>query len=617
MKICIIGKFPPIEGGVSARTYWLAHDLAKLGHQIYVVTNGNEVKKPYRMKMTKSDWRFCEKNYDSGGFVRVYWTNDRLDDQYHIPWHNPFVTKLTSRAIVVDRENNIDLFFSYYLEPYAIAGYLVSQITQKPHIIKHAGSDIGKLYDQLDFKELYLHILKQSNVIITGNVVSEKLIKEGVDLYKIAIGFPTKLSLAFSPTGNKMRLKVRPDTKIIGIYGKIDERKGTFNLVKAIKVLINKNPNVHLVIVGSGEDKEQKFLNKLICKLSLEKYITQLPYMPNWKIPKFIRSCHAVCFLEQDFPINFHTPTVALEVLACGIPLICSVEVLKKQPLRHLLIHGNNCIAIHNVKSVNELADKIQLILLSTRQELKYIGNNGYQYYKSISALIPYPENYHRLFIKTLSHQIIDNHLVKHKNNENDLLLWTNKILSLYENRSDSNPNKLVDQPIKVISELLKKLPNCEKSANKLKLYKELVLFEQRIILWMNNNGNVQSDFLNSLLRGFNDIKIIEEINITDVKFKLNVNYKSYLYHYNFNKLLQMRNKTLLPIELNRSRNYMVIFNAPSSDIVELILLTKTEFNLIQKMSHSLYVSGEERHKKFLIDMVRIGFLSIFNKRNL
>ena len=42
MRICIIGKFPPIQGGVAVRTYWVAHDLAARGHEVHVVTNAKE-----------------------------------------------------------------------------------------------------------------------------------------------------------------------------------------------------------------------------------------------------------------------------------------------------------------------------------------------------------------------------------------------------------------------------------------------------------------------------------------------------------------------------------------------------------------------------------------------
>ena len=42
MRICIIGKFPPIQGGVSMRTYWTAHALAMHGYEVHVVTNAKE-----------------------------------------------------------------------------------------------------------------------------------------------------------------------------------------------------------------------------------------------------------------------------------------------------------------------------------------------------------------------------------------------------------------------------------------------------------------------------------------------------------------------------------------------------------------------------------------------
>ena len=34
MRNCVIGKFPPIQGGVRMRTYWRAHGLAAHGHEV-------------------------------------------------------------------------------------------------------------------------------------------------------------------------------------------------------------------------------------------------------------------------------------------------------------------------------------------------------------------------------------------------------------------------------------------------------------------------------------------------------------------------------------------------------------------------------------------------------
>jgi len=43
-----------------------------------------------------------------------------------------------------------------------------------------------------------------------------------------------------------------------------------------------------------------------------------LPFLPNWRVPEFIRACTAVCFLERGFRVAIHAPMVAREVLACG-----------------------------------------------------------------------------------------------------------------------------------------------------------------------------------------------------------------------------------------------------------------------------------------------------------
>ncbi len=63
MRICIIGKFPPIQGGVSMRTYWSAHGLAARGHEVHVVTNAKEARAPFRMYMRPEDWKRCEATY--------------------------------------------------------------------------------------------------------------------------------------------------------------------------------------------------------------------------------------------------------------------------------------------------------------------------------------------------------------------------------------------------------------------------------------------------------------------------------------------------------------------------------------------------------------------------
>ena len=48
MRICLIGKYPPLQGGTSVSTYWAAKELADRGHAVHVITNGNEAPFGYR-----------------------------------------------------------------------------------------------------------------------------------------------------------------------------------------------------------------------------------------------------------------------------------------------------------------------------------------------------------------------------------------------------------------------------------------------------------------------------------------------------------------------------------------------------------------------------------------
>ena len=105
MRICVVGKFPPIQGGVSTRTYWSAHDLAARGHEVHVVTNAKEARPPFRMHMRRQDWKRCEAAHSasqpggaSPGSVTVHWTDPVDSSQFYIPMASPFVSKLAATA---------------------------------------------------------------------------------------------------------------------------------------------------------------------------------------------------------------------------------------------------------------------------------------------------------------------------------------------------------------------------------------------------------------------------------------------------------------------------------------------------------------------------------------
>jgi hypothetical protein len=62
------------------------------------------------------------------------------------------------------------------------------------------------------------------------------------------------------------------------------------------------------------------------------------PPLPPWRVPGFLRSLDIVFYLENRFPIQFHSPILVREILASGACLVCSREVADKLPYRQNLV---------------------------------------------------------------------------------------------------------------------------------------------------------------------------------------------------------------------------------------------------------------------------------------
>jgi glycosyltransferase involved in cell wall biosynthesis len=382
VRICLIGKFPPIEGGVSMRTYWVAHALARRGHNVEVITNAKEVEPPFRMLMRGEDWGRCDASYGDGS-VTVRWTDPVDASQTYIPMASPFVSKLVSLAAQAHREQPFDVVHSFYMEPYGIAAHLVAEMVQRPHVLRMAGSDAGRLWHHPQFAPLYDHVLRSADAVLASGEVARRAIARGIDPSRIFSGGNfTVPEDVFTPVGPvldiaTLRREAEADPRSralvwgkfageyphFGIYGKIGTAKGSFALLEAMARLKQEALNVGLVALAHGSPPVEKQFRERAAALGLEDRVLQLPFLPHWRVPEFLRGCRAVCCLEQGFPIAFHTPIVAREVLLAGSCLVGSAEILRKVPGHERLPSGFGCVAIADVKDVAVLARQLGAIL--------------------------------------------------------------------------------------------------------------------------------------------------------------------------------------------------------------------------------------------------------------
>lgn len=407
MRICIIGKFPPIQGGVSMRTYWTAHGLAARGHEVHVVTNAKEAAAPFRMYMRAEDWKRCEARSGSGS-VTVHWTDPADRSQSYIPMASPFVSKLAAIAGRAHSERPFDLVFSHYMEPYGVAGHLAAEMTGVPHVVRMAGSDAGRLWRHAQFEALYDHVLRSAEAVIAGGAVAERAVERGVDRGRIAFGggFVVPEDI-FTPEGPALDLvalraeverdpgmrhllwgRFAADRPYFGVCGKLGENKGSFALLAAMNRLRRAGLDVGLVALAHGQPAVERRFRARAQRLGLADSILQIPFLPHWRVPEFLRGCLAVCCLEQDFPIVFHTPIIPREVLLCGACLVGSTEVIRKLPAYGRLPSGYGCVAIEDVNDANALAERLAAIAKDPKPAAG-VGARGRVFAREIQQNIP------------------------------------------------------------------------------------------------------------------------------------------------------------------------------------------------------------------------------------
>lgn len=404
MKILLVGKYPPIEGGVSATTYWTARALALRGHEVHVVTNAALVEGNYKLHLFGDDVQRL--SYSGAGLVKVHNVVGVFPGS-HIPWSQPFTSLLAGAAIEVAREVDADLLLGWYFEPYGVAAAIAAQSLGLPLVLRHAGSDLSRLAGNQSLRQCYQWILRNAGAILTTPVSRDALraihprqnnlvmltasrlpsvfnseASEG-DIKKWAAEFPIWLDGVELPADLRSKLKTINNKTLndkvvtIGIYGKVGDYKGSFELLDALNQICARGLKMNVLVIAIGNlPMMYKFYNRLLQYKYLLGHLWLVPPLAPWRIPEFIKSCGAVCYLENNFPVALHRPVIPREILAVGSCLICSQEIIEKSNLRENLVKSKNFVSIENVRNKEKLERGLEAVIAG-EVDLKAIAAHG------------------------------------------------------------------------------------------------------------------------------------------------------------------------------------------------------------------------------------------------
>lgn len=404
MKICILGKIPPVQGGTPRETFYTAYYLAKAGHEVHIITNSLEVEAQYRIfsinYFDKIDTRFSDEIKKLPLYIHATYPDNR---QIYIPQGNPVVTKLTSltMSLIQDKGIKFDLIYAIYFEPYAVAAALISSMSDIPYVIRHAGSDISRLFSFDTLTHCYKHILSNASGIITNrthlatyhenNIGIEKLMYD-IDACVFPEQFKSDEVLDVNGYLEFVRRIEHPYIRkyfssfydhhfdeslpTIGVYGKTSVYKGHFDLVKSLGYLKQKGLKFNLLglIQGPAHNLEQLIIALHDSNIFEESLL--LPYIPHWHMPRFFNKVDVVCYLERDFPIECHMPSIPREVLNSGRCLITSTEIFNKARLLMPTLKALENVLVAEPTDFKMLASTIEFAM-TNKERANEIGRKG------------------------------------------------------------------------------------------------------------------------------------------------------------------------------------------------------------------------------------------------
>ena len=299
MKICLISKYPPTQGGISARTYWLAQGLAERGVEAHVVTNANCIEKEYRINDISSD---LSPN------LHVHFIDPDLP--WHIPDSQLYVPRLLDRTLTLNKESRIDLIDTGYLIPYGIVGYLVFKIAGIPYVLRHGGSDLEKFLRKGVLSELLKDVIINASAIITDDQNKETFQDLNSKIFTIPRYIPDEKY--FKPTSTQYS---KPTFAYIG---KINYHWRHKSLHEIADIFQDLNGDYRLLFIGQGKGFDD--FSKFIAGYGLiNTEFRQFVHPAN--MPHLLNQIDFLIYFNKDNPIKDFT-NIFCEALWSGVKIL-------------------------------------------------------------------------------------------------------------------------------------------------------------------------------------------------------------------------------------------------------------------------------------------------------
>lgn len=162
----------------------------------------------------------------------------------------------------------------------------------------------------------------------------------------------------FSPDGEiSQRLMALKDGRKCVLYvGRVNEKKGVRDLIRAFEIVLSKQRDCILAIAGSGDRKYIEGLIKEVGKAGLDDHVYFLGPVPNREMPALMRAADIIAYATRE---GEGIPRALLEGMACGKPVVAT-EVAG---IPEAVIDGVTGFLV-KPRDITSLADRLSILLM-------------------------------------------------------------------------------------------------------------------------------------------------------------------------------------------------------------------------------------------------------------
>jgi glycosyltransferase involved in cell wall biosynthesis len=279
-----------------------------------------------------------------------------------------------SMAPVLSR-NDVDVLYVRTFSPPELSAIWVAKtLSDMPSVLVLPGTRLfGHPSEARGKERFYRFFLRRALDACDRVVLYSKLMLPEIMLYhpKLDVSKVVYIHNAvnvrrFTPDGEVSHrlMSLKNGRKCVLYVGRVNEKKGVRDLIRAFEIVLSKQRDCILVVAGSGDKEYVEGLVKEVGKAGLDHHVYFLGPVPNREMPALMRAADIIAYATRE---GEGIPRALLEGMACGKPVVAT-EVAG---IPEAVIDGVTGFLV-KPRDVAALADRLSILLMddSLRREM-------------------------------------------------------------------------------------------------------------------------------------------------------------------------------------------------------------------------------------------------------